>query len=70
MKYLLCINNKDYPASLEAMKLYHQIHDPVSEKLGMVRIIDESGEDYLYSQSLFIKVPAVFSQSIDKALTV
>lgn len=70
MKFVLCINNKDYPASLEAMKLYEQIDDPISEKLGMIRIIDESGEDYLYSQSLFIQVPAMFEQSINMALAV
>ncbi len=70
MKWLLCINNQEYPASLEAMKIYQQLDDPMANKLGMVRIIDESGEDYLYNNSLFIQIPAVFSQSIDKALAV
>lgn len=69
MKWLLCINNKDYPASLEAMKLYKQLDDKTAERLNMVRIIDESGEDYLYSHSMFIEVPAVFSTSIDMALS-
>ncbi|STZ07678.1 Uncharacterised protein [Moraxella caprae] len=70
MKWLLCINNKDYPASLEVMKLYKQLDDPTAEQLGMVRIIDESGEDYLYANSLFIQVPAVFGNHIDIALSV
>lgn len=70
MKWLLCINNEDYPASLEAMKLYQQLEDEAADKLNMVRIIDESGEDYLYSNSLFIQVPATFGSSINRALTV
>lgn len=70
MKWLLCVNNKDYPASLEAMKLYQQLEDKMAEKLNMVRIVDESGEDYLYSNSLFIQVPAMFGQSIELALAV
>ncbi|UZA00635.1 hypothetical protein LP086_00480 [Moraxella bovis] len=70
MKWLLCINNKDYPASLEVMKLYKQLDDPTAEQLGMVRIIDESGEYYLYANSLFIQVPTVFGNYIDMALSV
>ncbi len=69
MRWLLCINNEGYPASLEAMKLYQQLEDEAADKLNMVRIIDESGEDYLYSNSLFIQVPAMFGSSIDRTLT-
>lgn len=69
MKFVLCINNKDYPASLEAMKLYEQLDDPMADKMGMVRIVDESGEDYLYNNSLFIQVPAIFGDSISNALS-
>ncbi|STZ03886.1 Uncharacterised protein [Moraxella equi] len=36
MRWLLCINNKDYPASLEVMKLYKQLDNPTAEQLGMV----------------------------------
>lgn len=70
MKWLLCIDNTDYPASLEVKKLYEQLDDPIADKINMVRVIDESGEDYLYSQSLFIHVPTVFGHSIDMALAV
>lgn len=70
MKWLLCINNKDYPASLEAMKIYQHLDDSTAEKMGMVRIIDESGEDYLYSNKLFIQVPSVFESHINLALAV
>lgn len=47
MKWLLCINNKDYPASLELMKIYQQLDDKIADKVNMVRIVDESGEDFV-----------------------
>lgn len=52
------------------MKLYQQLEDPMADKMNMVRIVDESGEDYLYSNSLFIQVPAMFGQSIELASAV
>lgn len=54
-KSLICIENIDYPASLERRKIYELLPDPVAEKIGQVRIIDESGEDYLYPSSLFVE---------------
>jgi hypothetical protein len=59
LHYVLCISNKKYPASLEARKIYQSIADPQAEAHGQIRVIDESGEDYLYPQNLFIpiKVP-------------
>ncbi|PLW67936.1 hypothetical protein [Pseudohalioglobus lutimaris] len=54
-KLVICIENSDYPASLEKRKLYELLPDPVAEKIGQVRIIDESGEDYLYPSSLFVE---------------
>jgi len=57
--YVLCVNNEKYPASLEARKIYKRIPDPQAEAHRQFRIIDESEEDYLYPQDLFIpiKVP-------------
>jgi hypothetical protein len=55
-KFLICIKNKDYPASLEVRKLYPQIPDADAAKHGQVRIIDESGEDYLYPEDYFMAV--------------
>jgi hypothetical protein len=46
--YLVCVCNKGYEGSLELRKLYEKIHDKEAEKHSRVRIIDESGEDYLY----------------------
>ena len=47
-KFLLCIDNEGYEASLEMRKLYENISDKEAERHNQVRIIDESGEDYLY----------------------
>ena len=53
IRYLLCIKNEGYPASLLVRRLYEQLPDRDSEAHGLVRVIDESGEDYLYPQKLF-----------------
>jgi hypothetical protein len=53
--YALCIENKDCE-DLVRRKLYQVIPDEKSEKEGYLRVIDESGEDYLYPQSYFILV--------------
>jgi hypothetical protein len=53
MNLLICVDNKGYEASLEARKLYQCIDDEPAATLGMVRVIDESGEDYLYSADQF-----------------
>jgi len=55
-KFLLCINNVDYEASLELRKLYENIPDKEAERHGQVRIIDESGEDYLYPAVYFAPI--------------
>ncbi len=58
--FVICVNNKGYPASLERRKLYPFIHDPEAERHKMIRVIDESGEDYLFPARYFapIDVPA------------
>ena len=53
-KFVICIDNSDYPASLEKRKIYEIIPDEEAKKLEHVRVIDESGEDYLYPASCFI----------------
>lgn len=55
-KFLLCVNNDEYEASLELRKLYEIIPDKEAEKHKQVRIIDESGEDYLYPSDYFAPV--------------
>lgn len=68
MKWLLCINNDGFMASLEIRKLYEQVPDPMADKLDMVRIIDESGEDYLYKKGHFMEMPAVVNPVLDEVL--
>jgi hypothetical protein len=53
--FALCIENKDCE-DLEKRKIYQVIPDEESEKEGYLRVIDESGEDYLYPQSYFVLV--------------
>lgn len=52
-RLMVCINNEDYPASLERRKIYLSLRDAAAEKHGLVRVVDESGEDYLYPKTLF-----------------
>jgi hypothetical protein len=61
-QYVVCIKNDDYPASLESLKIYRIMRDSAASKLGMLRVVDESGEDYLYPEDHFIAIkltPAV-----------
>lgn len=64
--FVVCISNDGYPASLEKRKIYFAIADPASEKLGLMRVIDESGEDYLYPEALFR--PIELPPAVGKAL--
>jgi hypothetical protein len=52
----LCVDNEGYAASLKKRKLYVILPDPAAEKHRLIRIIDESGEDYLYPKTLFHSV--------------
>ena len=58
-RFLLCVENQGYEASLELRKLYENIPDREAERHNRVRIIDESGEDYLYPSRFFapVKLP-------------
>jgi hypothetical protein len=68
--FLLCVCNKSYEASLELRKLYEKIPDRQAEQHNQVRIIDESGEDYLYPISFFspVRLPAVTRNKIEVSL--
>lgn len=59
-RFVLCINNEEYPASLELRKVYECVLDSQAESLGQLRVVDETGEDYLYPQEMFIplEIPA------------
>ena len=53
-RYVLCVSNEKYPVSLEARKIYQCVPDPQAEAHEQIRVIDESGEDYLYPQEFFL----------------
>ena len=53
-KFVICIENTKYPASLEKRKIYEVLPDAAAEKIGLIRVVDESGEDYLYPAACFI----------------
>jgi hypothetical protein len=59
---VVCVNNDGYAASLEKRKLYVTLRDAAAEKHDLIRIIDESGTDYLY--------PRIFFRSIALPLAV
>ena len=65
-EFVVCINNTDYPASLELHKIYRVVPDEDAETDGDIRVVDESGEDYLYPASYFtpIEVPAALEKSL------
>lgn len=65
-RFAVCIRNTGYAASLELRKLYEVVEDPDAEKDDMIRIIDESGEDYLYTADRFVlaPLPAAVEQAV------
>jgi hypothetical protein len=65
-QFALCVDNTDYKASLIPGKVYRIIPDPKAAKDDLVRIIDESGEDYLYDKShfLFVDLPRAVAKRI------
>ena len=63
---VICISNKGYEASLEPRKLYEALPDPDAATHGQLRVIDESGGDYLYPESRFAEI--ALPQSIRKAV--
>ncbi len=67
--YVICVRNQDYPASLELRKIYTLVADSSAMKLGLIRVIDESGEDYLYPEDYFmpIKLPRTLQRAVQLA---
>ncbi len=55
-RFAICVDNSEYPASLELHKIYRVLPDEDAEKERDLRIIDESGEDYLFPADYFVLV--------------
>jgi hypothetical protein len=53
-RLVICVDNSGYEVSLERRKIYVALPDGRAEKLGQIRVIDESGEDYLYPAESFV----------------
>src|SRR4029079_7299722 len=68
-KFVVCVANDGYPASLELHKIYRVIPDKQADRDGDLRIVDESGEDYLYPSKWFVavEVPRAVRSSLLRA---
>lgn len=55
-QFVVCIKNDSYPASLELRKIYQVIANPRAAEHGQIRVIDETGKDYLYPASYFVPI--------------
>jgi hypothetical protein len=65
-QFAICIENEGYPASLELWKVYRVLPDEKAAKHQLIRVVDESGEDYLYSESSFVRIK--LPQAVEKAM--
>ena len=64
--FAVCVRNDDYPASLELRKLYPIVLDDFAEQHDLLRVVDESGEDYLYPNTYFVRV--ALPEPVERAL--
>jgi hypothetical protein len=69
LKFAVCIRNEDYEASLELHKIYRVLPDEDAKIDGDIRVVDESGEDYLYPAEwfVFIELPQALEKSLLRA---
>jgi hypothetical protein len=65
-RYVVCVRNDGYPEALELRKLYRVVPDRQAAKVAYLRVIDESGEDYLYPRSFF--APVRLSEPVKRTL--
>lgn len=56
IQFVFCLKNDEYPASLEVRKIYQVLPDEKANQHQFIRVIDESGEDYLYPAAYFVTV--------------
>jgi hypothetical protein len=63
---VVCVSNEGHPATLEKRKIYVALRDAAAEKLGLLRIVDESGDDYLYPKAFFraIALPQAVKRAV------
>lgn len=65
--FMICVDNHGYEASLEVRKIYEVIADRLAEKHRQLRVIDESGEDYLYPADYFspVRLPSETKEKLE-----
>jgi hypothetical protein len=65
-QFVVCVDNEGYPASLEKRKIYLALRDTSAEKHGLIRVVDESGDDYLYPKTFFrsIALPLALKRAV------
>lgn len=65
--FMVCVSNRGYEASLEIRKIYEVLVDRTAEKHHQIRVIDESGEDYLYPNDYFapVRLPAETKEKLE-----
>ncbi|MCC5874277.1 MAG: hypothetical protein JJU22_17900 [Gammaproteobacteria bacterium] len=68
-RFAVCIRNEGYEVSLELRKLYEILDDAGAREYGQIRVIDESGEDYLYPEAYFafVQLPAATEKAVVEA---
>ena len=68
-RFVVCVDNKGHRASLELHKIYRVVRDREAEEDGDIRVLDESGEDYLYEAARFLPVelPAKTVRALNKS---
>jgi hypothetical protein len=64
--FVICIENGDHTGALELRKVYEVVEDAAAEKKNYVRVIDESGDDYLYPTAWF--VPVAVPENVEQLL--
>jgi hypothetical protein len=55
-RFAICVSNVGVTASLELRKVYRLVPDPAADSQGLIRVVDESGEDYLYPSKFFVPI--------------
>ena len=65
-RFAICVRNEGYPASLELWKIYRVLPDEKASSHQLIRVVDESGEDYLYPESFF--APVELPRAVEEAL--
>jgi hypothetical protein len=70
-QFAICVNNDEYPASLELHKVYLVLGDKEAKQDGDLRVIDESGEDYLYPAAYFVlmELPRESAKALSHSLS-